>query len=265
MKVIPSLLTLCTLLAVGWSCKNSSVPKQSKQADKAQLQENYTLFSQPVTFSGTIGKYPLFMKFNYCGYAWLVGFNIAQTNKRNISGLYTKSHDTFFIKLKEPGSQEDDGSFDLFMIEDDTLLQGKWTSADNKTELPVKMSMSNFKVQHNTANSPNKGAWARCDTGNLFYEDSLINFNKELLTFTEDGLCRFAFYKDLRNDKEQQKIQYGYWFFEKNNLKIIWLKDLYFHSNTTLFKFTRGSNERNNALECKKPLLRFCGPVFAGG
>jgi len=228
-----SILILCIACIglYGTACQ------QNKAASHAVVkQDSLLLYEVPVTSDNVTGTYkgdfkgsPIAIHRQYLAGKRICGYNVHKGLRRNISGsIVLENGSQLHLVMQEPGTNEFDGTFDMWLDSATGKISGKWTPMSGKEQAAAKFTLS--KLDGNG------------DTDYLYYfEDSTgVELNLGGL-----GSCTYSY---MVNDSTEvaQKLSFkGSYQFTKDSASItfFWQPNEVFPSRKTTFLVEKKHSE----------------------
>jgi hypothetical protein len=119
----------------------------------------------------------------------ITGHSICAGNDRPYSGIYVEDGDKIKATLKEPGSDKNDGTFDLVISKNDHTLTGKWTPFDHTNGgRHYNLVRKNFKYDPSQGLYPEASTrlLTSADVNNLVKDDLRVMRNE---VYARHGYC----------------------------------------------------------------------------
>ena len=172
-------------------------------------------------YSGDFNGNQIRIVISYSSQSNAIGYNIHKGLHRNISGAVTKSEDTVYMILSEPGDHEFDGVFSLTFVGEDNNPSALWICNDPKIK-PKQFSLSKIITP-----SKNSDKLSQANFSNYF---DLITDTIGTYSFENDGFVLFEYYPktDEENRVEQLIEIKGNWSLNGETITINWQENSLF-------------------------------------
>lgn len=165
------------------------------------------------TYQGTFGKGIVTVVLNYINGDIVSGYAISVGTRRNLNGHLALNGSAVDFELKEPGDNPHDGTFSLKL---DTALQsitGAWVPLRGDKDTGKKLALKRAVDTASSTDAITDGPW--------------ILGGDSLLTFMEEGVCEYNFYKQSADSTSQLNTVDGSYIRNGNTIIIEWQKNPY--------------------------------------
>lgn len=131
---VVTVAVLAVLVTVAYSCKENKAASHNVMIRR----DSALLYELPVasgkimgTYSGDFKGSPIIITLRYIAGKRISGYNIHKGLRRNITGTILLDGDRLHLKLQEPGTNQYDGNFDIFLDTVSLEMKGKWQPLNN--------------------------------------------------------------------------------------------------------------------------------------
>jgi hypothetical protein len=146
-------------------------------------------------YIGDFGGSDIRLILNYVSQKKAIGYDIHKGLQRNLNGNVTRSGDSVYIVLNEPGDNEFDGVFTLSFVGNGFTPTGVWES--NSGKIP-KQNFKLSKMIKPDLKDDDEINFANFADHFGYLSDSIGDYQ-----FKDDGLCIFEYYpKSVKDDNE---------------------------------------------------------------
>jgi hypothetical protein len=184
-------------------------------------------------YTGDFGGSPISIVLRYVSGKNISGFNTHKGLKRNMHGTVLLEKNQLHLQMTEPGTNQYDGKFDMYLDTVKLELSGKWQ--------PNNPSLSNktFKLK--------KKSGLDDGYGSVIYEDTL---NHSLIV-KENGTCIYEYYVNQDQPTEQLLSIKGNYAIVQDSLHITWEPNTLFPTRKSSFKVIKTHSEETE-MDLKK-------------
>jgi hypothetical protein len=179
------------------------------------------------TYQGKLGTSVATIVINYINKDIVSGYDVIKGVRRNLNGKLTEKGATVDFDLTDPGDNGKDGHYLMTL---DTLkhtLNGTWKPMhpDKATEQSLSLKRRTMVQGNNASNDITDNIWAGGEKDNP----------GGTLSFSDDGLCQFDYYKNDKDSTDQLNTIKGTFILSKKSVTVEWEKnDLFTAPKTTL-------------------------------
>lgn len=255
-KKIPmkTVFKLVLFFLVIYACADKG---KSKMKVNTQKEENsiFDFDTLKGIYYGDFGNSTIDIVLKYVSEKHAVGYNIHKGLQRNITGKVIDKGETIEMFLNEPGDNEFDGVFHLYIRKKDFSMTGEWNSNSGKIE------SKKFNLE--------KRVFKELDYENLKLENiNNSNFSQYFyrisdsigtLYFHEDGSCNYVQVLKYKNsdsemdsiamspdDRKEEILEiYGNWTLKKDKLIIEWKENSIFDKRS-IYSIQIGDLEKDD-------------------
>ena len=185
------------------------------------LQTSFNTEKLTGVYTGSFDDSPISLSINYVSGKNVSGYNVHKGLKRNMKGTIEAFGTRFKLLLDEPGDNQYDGHFELFV--DTTSFSGKgtWEPKNDKAASKKTFSFTKDKAE----NEGLVNIWV----------DSLGRY----LELKQDGGAKFSYYRGKGTAQEQLDEFTGNWQQKKDSVVLFWQKNVVFPSRRSAFFIRR--------------------------
>jgi hypothetical protein len=203
--------TACIILVAACylaSCSNNNEVEIAPPVVKGKTLVTLPIAPEKVkgTYIGEFKGSPIAITLNYVSDNHVSGYNVHKGLTRNISGTIEAAKKGLRLELAEPGNNQYDGKFELFI---DTT---KWSGNGNWT--PFKkgdVAKFSFKKQEQMSDEDQYG---------MTFMDTLQNY----ITLKPDGSCTYTYLTDTTNTGQEVTVR-GNYTKDKKVVTVFWQKN----------------------------------------
>ena len=187
--------------------------------DNVVLNTSYDVMQLKGLYSGLFDGTPISISINYVSGKNVSGYNVHKGLKRNVRGTLEPMGSLFKLMLDEPGSNQYDGHFELFVDTASYKGQGTWTP---KNDPYLKKKNFTFARQQKVEYNELAASWG----------DTL----SRTMVLKEDGAAIFNYYTNKGTPQEQLESFGGNWQQKKDSVLVYWQPNTVFPSRRSGFR-----------------------------
>lgn len=227
MRIVIALCIACVLLYC-------TACEQNKAATHAVVkQDSLLLYEVPVTNKAVKGLYkgdfkgsPISISLMYMAGKRICGYDVHKGLRRNISGSILLDGSQLHLVMQEPGTNEYDGTFDMWLDSATGKIKGKWVALSEKEQSAAQFTL--------TKENEDVSYWA------MFTDTTGVELNLK-----PDGSCTYAYMINDSTDAAQKLSFTGSYKFAKDSATItfFWQPNEIFPSRNATFTVIKTKNE----------------------
>jgi hypothetical protein len=219
-------LYLLLIIAMFSSCTNEPPIEAPANISKDSL----LLFKLPVAeekifgfYGGDFGGAPISISLRYISGKNISGYNIYKGIKRNIKGTIVYENEKLHLLMSEPGTEKNDGRFDIYLNRYDFTGTGTWYPTANIT-----LSKKTFKLKQLDEDM------------RISYGEFIDSLNNSII-LKENGFCEYAYFVNEKTDTEQKLKISGSYKVKADSLTIYWQSNNVLPERNSFFKIIDGN------------------------
>jgi hypothetical protein len=186
------------------------------------LNSNYDATQLQGIYTGQFDGSPISIAINYVSGKNVSGYNVHKGLKRNIRGNLEPMGRQFKLTMDEPGDNQYDGHFELFIDTASYTGQGNWTPKNDAT-----LKKKSFTLVKKKSEDYNELAKIWADT------------LSRSIQLKEDGAATFSYYVNKGTSQEQLETINGNWQQKKDSVLIFWQPNTVLTSRRSSFFINR--------------------------
>ena len=227
-------LPLCFCLLGLAACNSQVVSEVSADStinsgiNELVLHSSYDPSKLIGVYTGMFDGSPISLSVNYVSGKNVSGYNVHKGLKRNMRGVLEPFGSQFKIKLDEPGNNQYDGHFELFIDTASYTGKGTW---EPKNDASLKRKDFTFTRKKLDVYDEIAAAWT----------DTL----SRTLLLKPDGAAVFSYYTSKGTVREQMENFGGNWERRKDSVIVTWQPNTIFPSRRSSF-FIKKTKEEND-------------------
>jgi hypothetical protein len=206
-------------MAGSTACKDKAAPAIPKPVIRGVQFHSLPLSPEKIrgTYTGDFKGSPIALTFRYISANNISGYNTHKGLKRNISGSIVSSGNKLHVQVSEPGTNQYDGHFDLWI--DTTTWSGKgvWKPKEKGDDVSF-----TFKKE-----VTDDGVYNELYS---MFTDSASN----IMQIKSNGTCVYSYLIDSTN--QQQTVQGNFKLRKDSTLEVFWQKNTVFPKGKSVFR-----------------------------